>query len=107
EAERPVLTEHTVAQAAEAASLSGPVHFRPVTGSTNDDLLSLAKGGAPEWTVVVAGRQEAGRGRLGRTWASPPGTSLAGSVLLRPGVSPAQAPALSLMAAASMAEACL
>lgn len=102
-----MLTEHTVAQAAEAASLSGPVHFRPVTGSTNDDLLSLALGGAPEWTVVVAARQEAGRGRLGRSWASLPGTTLAVSVLLRPRVSPAEAPALSLMAAACMAEACL
>jgi BirA family biotin operon repressor/biotin-[acetyl-CoA-carboxylase] ligase len=51
--------------------------------STSDRLKTLARGGAPEWTVVLADRQAAGRGREGRTWASPPG-GLYLSVLLRP-----------------------
>ncbi|NTU88489.1 MAG: biotin--[acetyl-CoA-carboxylase] ligase [Actinobacteria bacterium] len=46
---------------------------REVTGSTNDDAKELARSGAPEKTVVVATRQLAGRGRLGRTWVSPEG----------------------------------
>lgn len=54
------------------------------TGSTNDDLRTLAAEGAPEGTVLVAGHQTRGRGRLGRVWHSPRGTGLYASVLLRP-----------------------
>ena len=52
-------------------------------GSTSDRLKALARGGAPEWTVVLADVQTGGRGREGRTWVSPPG-GLYLSVLLRP-----------------------
>lgn len=55
------------------------------TGSTNDDLAALAAEGFPEGTCVVADEQTAGRGRLDRTWVSPPGGGLWMSVLLRPG----------------------
>ncbi len=58
------------------------------TGSTNADLLALARGGAPEGLVLAAREQTAGRGRLGRSWVSPPGRALAFSVLLRPGSVP-------------------
>jgi BirA family biotin operon repressor/biotin-[acetyl-CoA-carboxylase] ligase len=54
------------------------------TGSTNTDLLARAAAGAAEGLVLVAEEQVAGRGRLGRTWVSPPGTALTFSVLLRP-----------------------
>ncbi len=53
------------------------------TGSTNADVMALASEGAPEGTVVVADEQTAGRGRLGRTWVSDPGSGLWCSVLLR------------------------
>jgi BirA family biotin operon repressor/biotin-[acetyl-CoA-carboxylase] ligase len=43
----------------------------------------LARAGAPPWTVVVAGRQTAGRGRQGRSWVSASG-NLFVSVLIRP-----------------------
>lgn len=59
------------------------VEGRQTTGSTNDDAKALARAGAPEGTVVLAGRQTAGRGRLGRTWESPEGGGYA-SVVLRP-----------------------
>jgi BirA family biotin operon repressor/biotin-[acetyl-CoA-carboxylase] ligase len=52
--------------------------------STNTYLLGLARTGAPDGVVVVADRQTAGRGRLGRSWVAPPGGSLLFSVLLRP-----------------------
>jgi BirA family biotin operon repressor/biotin-[acetyl-CoA-carboxylase] ligase len=55
-----------------------------VTGSTNADLLAAARAGAPDRTVLVAERQDAGRGRLDRSWVSPPGAGLTFSVLLRP-----------------------
>lgn len=54
--------------------------------STNRIVLDEARAGAPEGLVVVANHQRAGRGRLGRTWAAPPGGSLLVSVLLRPDV---------------------
>lgn len=54
------------------------------TGSTNADLLAAAAAGAPDRTVLVAERQYAGRGRLTRSWVSPPGSGLTVSVLLRP-----------------------
>jgi BirA family biotin operon repressor/biotin-[acetyl-CoA-carboxylase] ligase len=54
------------------------------TGSTNDDVRAAALDGAPEGLVVVADHQSAGRGRLGRTWQAPAGSSLLVSVLLRP-----------------------
>lgn len=54
------------------------------TGSTNADLLSAARDGASEGLVLVAEFQTAGRGRLDRGWASPPGAGLTFSVLLRP-----------------------
>lgn len=54
------------------------------TGSTNTDLMELARQGAAEGIVLVADHQHAGRGRAGRTWTAPPGASLLLSVLLRP-----------------------
>ena len=56
----------------------------PETGSTNADLAAAARDGAVSGTVLVAGHQVQGRGRLDRTWTAAPGASLAISVLLRP-----------------------
>lgn len=53
-------------------------------GSTNRVALDLARAGAGEGVVVVAGSQTAGRGRRGRSWDAGPGSSLLMSVLLRP-----------------------
>ena len=54
------------------------------TGSTNADLMEEARAGAAEGLVLVAETQTAGRGRLGRSWSSPPRAALSCSVLLRP-----------------------
>ena len=70
--------------------------------STNDRLKALARGGAPEWTAVLADAQTGGRGREGRTWASPPG-GLYLSVLLRPRI--AKVGLLPLAAGVAVAEA--
>ena len=71
-----------------AQSRLGPFHrlhwYRDV-GSTNDIALALAAAGAVEGTAVLADHQHSGRGRLGRTWFSPPGAGLYLSAIVRPG----------------------
>jgi BirA family biotin operon repressor/biotin-[acetyl-CoA-carboxylase] ligase len=52
--------------------------------STMDAARALADAGAPEGLCVVARTQTAGRGRLGRSWYSPPGAALYVSLVLRP-----------------------
>jgi BirA family biotin operon repressor/biotin-[acetyl-CoA-carboxylase] ligase len=61
-----------------------PVEWHEVVVSTNDVARERARAGGPEWTVVLADRQTGGRGRQGRSWASPPG-GLYLSLVLRPG----------------------
>ena len=70
-------------------------------GSTNDRLKELARGGAPEGTIVLADIQTAGHGRHGRSWASPAG-NLHLSALLRPA---SAVPLLPLAAGVAVAEA--
>ncbi len=72
--------------------------------STQDRARQLAQDSAPEGTVVTATTQTDGRGRLGRIWVSP-GGGLWFSLVLRPRVSPAEAPALNLLAAVAVTEA--
>jgi BirA family biotin operon repressor/biotin-[acetyl-CoA-carboxylase] ligase len=73
------------------------------TGSTNADAAAMADAGAPEGSVVIADQQTAGRGRLGRSWSSPPGTGIYASVVFRP--EPAVARMLTIAAGVAMAEA--
>ncbi len=64
-------------------SLGRPrVHLRS-TDSTNDRARELAMAGAPHGTLVTAAEQTAGRGRQGRRWSAPAGSSLLMSLLLR------------------------
>ena len=76
----------------------------PAVGSTNDIVRERAQAGAPEGLVVRAEEQLAGRGRHGRTWASPPG-NLYASLLLRPKRPLAEAATLSLVVGLSLADA--
>jgi BirA family transcriptional regulator, biotin operon repressor / biotin---[acetyl-CoA-carboxylase] ligase len=73
--------------------------------STNDELRTLAEGGAADGLVLLAMEQTAGRGRRGAAWFSAPGESLAFSILLRPKEPKALWPRLALAAGLSVAEA--
>ena len=74
------------------------------TGSTNADMLLLARDGAEEGLWLRAERQTAGRGRLGRAWLSPDGNLYASTLVrLRPG-NP-QPASLALVAAVALQEA--
>jgi BirA family biotin operon repressor/biotin-[acetyl-CoA-carboxylase] ligase len=59
------------------------LHYLEITSSTQDVAREMADHGAPEGTAVIAGVQQSGRGRLGRSWLSPEG-GLATSIILRP-----------------------
>jgi BirA family transcriptional regulator, biotin operon repressor / biotin---[acetyl-CoA-carboxylase] ligase len=81
--------------------LGRPYRFVERTASTQ----RLLDADDPEGAVAVADEQTEGRGRLGRQWLAPAGTSLLVSVLLRPGLEPARLPELSLVAGRACAEA--
>jgi len=63
-------------------SLGDPREHHETIGSTNDRARELAEQGAAHGTLVTAGEQTAGRGRQGRSWATPPGTAIAASLVL-------------------------
>ena len=72
-------------------------------GSTNDEAIRLADGGAPEGTVVWAREQSGGRGRRGRNWASAVG-NLYSSTILRPACAAPRAAELGFVAALAVGD---
>lgn len=99
------MTLKELERALHLAGLSAPAHWHEITGSTNALAVGLADDGAPEWSLVGAGHQTAGRGRLGRTWIDRPGGSLMTSLVLRPSMAPDDLGLLTLLAGAAWAEA--
>lgn len=93
-----MLSEHDLRRALERSGLEAPVRFDEVTRSTQETAVSFAEEAAPEWTLVAARHQTAGRGRLGREWIDQPGRALMFSFVLRPALSPERGGLLSLLA---------
>src|SRR5215510_3384097 len=81
-----------------------PFRFFAQVGSTNDVARQWALANAPTRSVVVAEEQVAGRGRFGRVWTAPAGSSLLMSVILRPRVTPARLSRMTMVGAVSLAE---
>ncbi|WP_240771288.1 biotin--[acetyl-CoA-carboxylase] ligase [Nocardioides sp. GY 10113] len=75
--------------------------------STNALAAARAREGAPDGLLVVADHQSAGRGRLDRTWQTPPGAAVTFSLVLRPSVPPGQWPWLPLLVGHNVAKALL
>jgi BirA family biotin operon repressor/biotin-[acetyl-CoA-carboxylase] ligase len=71
-------------KAEEAAELTWRIRRMDEVVSTMDEAADLARDGAPVGTVVAAGFQTAGRGRNGRDWLAPAGTSLLATAIFRP-----------------------
>lgn len=80
------------------------VHWLDTVDSTNLYLRELARNGAEDGTVVIAGSQSKGRGRLGRSFSSPEG-GIYMSWLLRPECPPAQAVNLTAWVSVAVADA--
>ena len=81
------------------------IYYYDVTDSTNIRAKELAEEGHPSGTLVVADRQEAGRGRRGRSWDSPSGAGIFMTLLLKPEMNPNHASMLTLVAAMAVARA--
>lgn len=81
-----------------------PTIVKNSTESTNRDAIQLAEQGAVHGTAVIAETQTKGRGRLGKTWSSPPGKGLYCSIIIRPLLTPEQFPHLTFVAGLAVAE---
>jgi BirA family transcriptional regulator, biotin operon repressor / biotin---[acetyl-CoA-carboxylase] ligase len=84
--------------ALQGTRFAGKVRFFASIPSTNTHAMAEGEAGAPDGMVYVADEQTAGRGRGAHAWASPPGSGLYVSVLLRPRLAPGDALWLSLAA---------
>jgi len=84
--------------------LGRTLHHYDELDSTNVKAFELAHEGGFHGEVIVAEHQTAGKGRRGRVWVSPPGKSLAMSVIVRPEIPPSRAPELTLVTAVALAE---
>lgn len=81
------------------------LQYHDCVESTNDLAKHLAAGGAPHGTVIMAGKQTQGRGRLGRTFQSPDNMGIYLSVILRPDCEAAQLMHLTCAVAVAMCDA--
>jgi BirA family biotin operon repressor/biotin-[acetyl-CoA-carboxylase] ligase len=99
------LTPERVVPGLATRWLGRALHWLDETDSTNRVAQELARKGAAEGTAVIAEGQTAGRGRLGRSFFSPPYQNLYTSIVLRPPTNPAEAPSRVLAAAVAVAEA--
>lgn len=73
--------------------------------STNTKAQELAEKGYPSGTLVVADKQESGKGRRGRSWVSPSGTGIFMTLMIKPDINPNNASMLTLLAALAVAKA--
>jgi BirA family biotin operon repressor/biotin-[acetyl-CoA-carboxylase] ligase len=101
-----LLSERDLRNALERIGADAPVRFDEVTRSTQLTALELAEAGAPEWTLVAAGHQTEGRGRLGREWVDEPGRALMFSLLLRPDLALSRGGLITLLAGWAAVGAC-
>jgi BirA family biotin operon repressor/biotin-[acetyl-CoA-carboxylase] ligase len=99
------LVDSVIAPLLSTSEMGRKIHGHDELESTNDEAHRLAEAGAEHGEVVIAETQTKGRGRLGRSWISPPGKGLTLSVILRPSLPPARAPEMTIVAAVAVCEA--
>jgi BirA family biotin operon repressor/biotin-[acetyl-CoA-carboxylase] ligase len=94
----------SLSQLLTTQSFGRPLRFFSTIDSTNIYAARLAREDASEGTAVIADEQTGGKGRLGRSWVSPPGVNLYLSLILRPAVSTNFVPQINLLAAVAVAD---
>ena len=96
-----ILTPDMLRQRLKGGLFAKKIHHFFRSDSTNRVAMELGYANEPEGTVVLAEEQTAGRGRAGRSWHSERATGIYVTLLLRPKISPVQAPLLTMMAGLS------
>lgn len=96
------IAEAVAGAAARLGPFAREIRWYPEVTSTSDLAATWAEHGAAEGAVVIADAQSAGRGRYGRSWASPPGAGLYLSTVLKPAA--AMLPLLTIAAGVAVAE---
>ena len=98
-----LLLPYEVKKGLKTKFMGKDIHYFKEVDSTNDVAKYLAENGAEEGTVVVAEIQNRGKGRMGKTWISPPG-GVWMSIILRPDIPTSKAPQLTLVTGVAVAE---
>ena len=104
-AEKSMYDQNTISKAIHTKWAGKTVHFVKETDSTNEWAKQLSRQEAPHGTLAAAEFQSAGKGRLGRIWKAPEGSSVMMSLLLRPSFEPQYASMLTLVMGLSAARA--
>lgn len=100
-----VMTEAEIGSRIHSKWMGKRLVYLPETDSTNIQARRLAENGYPNGTLVVADCQKAGKGRRGRSWSSPPGSSIYMSFLLKPDIPPYCASMITLIAGMAVTQA--
>ncbi len=99
------MKDHILAHLSPAHPWRDNIQYFDTIDSTNTRCKTLAATGAPHGTILIAGHQTAGRGRLGRSFQSPAGMGVYLSVLLRPDCAPNELMHLTCAAAVAACDA--
>jgi BirA family biotin operon repressor/biotin-[acetyl-CoA-carboxylase] ligase len=100
-----LLTPKLLHRRLQSGSLGKRIHHFFKIDSTNSVAMALGERDEPHGTVVIAEEQTAGRGRAGHKWHSEKANGIYMTVLLRPQISPQQAPLITLVAGLAVREA--
>ena len=100
-----IYNEETISKEINTKWAGKTVHFAKETDSTNEWCKRMSKENAEHGTLAVAEFQSAGKGRLGRKWTAPEGSSVMMSILLKPEFEPQYASMLTLVMGLSVAQA--
>lgn len=100
-----VLNADEIAVRMQTKWAGGEIVFLEETGSTNVEARKLAEAGAAHGTLIVADSQTDGKGRRGRSWHTPKGSSIAMSLILKPELEAEYASMLTLVQAVAVTKA--
>ncbi|WP_414469341.1 biotin--[acetyl-CoA-carboxylase] ligase [Methanobacterium sp. ACI-7] len=98
-----LLLPHKLKDALNTSYIGKEIYYFREVDSTNEVAKRLAQEGAPEGTVIIAERQQKGKGRRGKQWISPIGGAWM-SLILRPDTLPMNAPQLTFTAGVAAAK---
>ena len=100
-----LMTEAEIKSLMHTELVAKEVLYFDTIDSTNTKAQELAEKGYPSGTLVVADKQESGKGRRGRSWVSPSGTGIFMTLMIKPDINPNNASMLTLVAALAVAKA--